>query len=202
MQDKKIDKPRMTDSRVSIFAYMREFMRYPRNVGSFAESGLALSKAMAQAANASDNGIFVEFGPGTGVITMQLLAHGVSPTQFMLVEFNPIFAAKLRKRFPLVKVIEGDAWQIETLMAQHFPDQKCAAIVSSLPLLNFPEKQRSVLMKAVAAALDPRHGRFVQFSYGLKKPVEPEDGFSVSRTGWILKNLPPARVWVYSRRMA
>jgi phosphatidylethanolamine/phosphatidyl-N-methylethanolamine N-methyltransferase len=187
----------MTDSRFSVFAYLREFRRYPRNVGSFAESGIKLSTAMAKSVNASNGGIIVEFGPGTGVITAQLLAHGVPPSQLMLVEFNPTFAASLRVRFPQLKIIEGDAWQIETLMQKHFPGKKCAAIVSGLPLLNFPMGQRSALMKAIANVLEPRHGRFVQFSYGPKMPAKPEEGFSVFRTGWIVKNIPPARVWVY-----
>jgi phosphatidylethanolamine/phosphatidyl-N-methylethanolamine N-methyltransferase len=189
----------MPNTRVSNFAYLREFIRHPRKVGSFAESGRALSSAMAKAAHVSDSGIVVEFGPGTGVITAQLLAHGVSAKKLMLVEFSPTFARKLRKRFPLVKVIDGDAWKIESLMAQHFPDQKCAAIASGLPLLNFSIEQRSNLMKAVAAVLEPGQGRFVQFSYGLKMPAAPESNFSVTRTPWILKNIPPARVWTYSR---
>jgi phosphatidylethanolamine/phosphatidyl-N-methylethanolamine N-methyltransferase len=189
----------MNESRVSVSAYLREFMRYPRNVGSFAESGIDLSTAMAKSVNASNGGIVVEFGPGTGVITAQLLAHGVSPSQLMLVEFNPAFAASLRARFPQLKIIEGDAWKIESLMQQNFPGKKCAAIVSGLPLLNFPLEQRASLMKAITKVLEPQNGRFVQFSYGPKMPAKPEDGFSVFRTGWILKNIPPARVWVYLR---
>jgi phosphatidylethanolamine/phosphatidyl-N-methylethanolamine N-methyltransferase len=192
----------MKDSRISVFAYLREFMRQPRNVGSFAESGIDLSTAMAKSVNASQGGIVVEFGPGTGVITAQLLAHGVPSSQLMLVEFNPTFAANLRSRFPGLKIVEGDAWEIESLMRQHFPNKKCAAIVSGLPLLNFPMESRSALMKAIANVLEPLHGRFVQFSYGPKMPAKPEIGFSVFRSGWIVKNIPPARVWVYLRHTA
>ena len=186
-------------AKISLLDYLGEFRRSPRTIGSFAESGAQLSRAMAKAANVKQGGIVVEFGPGTGVITAQLLAQGIAPAQLLLIEFNPKFAANLRLRFPLVKVLQGDAWQIEKIMAENFPGKTCAAIVSSLPLLNFPKTQRSTLMTAIDRVLDPVHGRFVQFSYGLKMPVECGCGFSTSRSKWILKNVPPARVWLYER---
>ncbi len=186
-------------AKISLLDYLGEFRRSPRTIGSFAESGAQLSCAMAKAANVKQGGIVVEFGPGTGVITAQLLAQGIAPAQLLLIEFNPKFAANLRLRFPLVKVLQGDAWQIEKIMAENFPGKTCAAIVSSLPLLNFPKAQRSTLMSAIDRVLDPVHGRFVQFSYGLKMPVESGCRFSTSRSRWILKNVPPARVWLYER---
>ena len=189
----------MANAKISLLDYLREFKQSPRSIGSFAESGVQLSAAMAKTADVKPHEIIVEFGPGTGVITAQLLAEGVRPAQLLLVEFSAKFAANLQIRFPHLKIIHGDAWQIETIMAEHFPGQKCAAIVSSLPLLDFPKPMRSSLMQAVDKVLDPVAGRFVQFSYGLKVPVESPLGFSASRSKWIFKNVPPARVWLYKR---
>ena len=189
----------MANAKISLLDYLREFKRSPRSIGSFAESGVQLSVAMAKTANIKPDEIVVEFGPGTGVITAQLLAQGVKPAQLLLVEFSAKFAANLQTRFPHLKIIHGDAWQIEALMATHFPGQKCGAIVSSLPLLNFPKSSRSSLMSAIDRVLDPLNGRLVQFSYGLKIPVEPPASFSVSPSKWIFKNVPPARVWLYER---
>ena len=157
---------------------------------------------MAKAAHVKPDEIVLEFGPGTGVITAQLLAQGVLPSQLLLIEFNAKFAANLRVRFPHLNILQGDAWQIEKIMAEHFPGKKCSAIVSSLPLLNFPKAQRALLMAAVDRVLDPVHGRFVQFSYGLKSPIELGNTFTQSRSKWIVKNVPPARVWLYKRHIA
>ena len=192
----------MANAKISLLDYLREFKQSPRSIGSFAESGTQLSTAMASAAHVKPDEIVVEFGPGTGVITAQLLAQGVLPSQLLLIEFNAKFAANLRMRFPHLNILQGDAWQIEKIMAEHFPGQKCSAIVSSLPLLNFPKAQRALLMAAVDRVLDPVHGRFVQFSYGLKSPIELGDKFTQSRSKWIVKNVPPARVWLYKRQIA
>ena len=188
--------------KITVLDYLSEFRRSPRSIGSFAESGPQLSAAMAKAANFKLGDIVVEFGPGTGVITAQLLAHGVSPSQLLLIEFNQKFVNILRMRFPHLTILHADAWQIEKILEKHFPEKKCAAIVSSLPLLNFPKSQRVELMAAVDRALDPEHGRFVQFSYGLKRPVEAASGFTASPSKWIIKNVPPARVWTYVRHKA
>ena len=192
----------MANAKISLLDYLREFKQSPRSIGSFAESGAQLSAAMAKAAHVKPSEVVVEFGPGTGVITAQLLAQGVLPSQLLLIEFNAKFAANLRMRFPHLNILQGDAWQIEKIMAEHFPGQKCSAIVSSLPLLNFPKAQRALLMAAVDRVLDPVHGRFVQFSYGLKSPIELGDKFTQSRSKWIVKNVPPARVWLYKRQIA
>ena len=135
----------MANAKISLLDYLREFKQSPRSIGSFAESGAQLSTAMAQIADVKPDEVVVEFGPGTGVITAQLLAQGVLPTQLLLVEFNAKFAANLQMRFPQLKILQGDAWQIEKIMAEHFPGQTCSAIVSSLPLLNFPKAQRAAL---------------------------------------------------------
>ena len=51
-----------------------------------------------------------------------------------------------------------------------------------------------------AFELLPPGAPFIQFSYALVPPIAPEpELFSVERSGWILKNLPPARVWVYRK---
>ncbi len=192
----------MANAKISLLDYLREFKQSPRSIGSFAESGAQLSAAMAKAAHVKPDEIVVEFGPGTGVITAQLLAQGVLPSQLLLIEFNAKFAANLRMRFPQLNILQGDAWQIEKIMAEHFPGKKCSAIVSSLPLLNFPKAQRALLMAAVDRVLDPVHGRFVQFSYGLKSPIELGNTFTQSRSKWIVKNVPPARVWLYKRHIA
>ena len=187
-------------AKISVLDYLREFRRNPRSIGSFAESGPMLSKAMAKASVASLDGIIVEFGPGTGVITAQLLAEGVAPNRLLLIEFHPLFAANLRQRFPQLKIVQGDAWKIEDILAEYFPHQKCCAVVSSLPLLNFPKVRREALMQVIDTILDPVCGRFVQFSYGLKIPLEPSANFTASCSKWILRNVPPARVWLYDRR--
>jgi phosphatidylethanolamine/phosphatidyl-N-methylethanolamine N-methyltransferase len=103
----------------------------------------------------------------------------------------------LKARFPLVRVIQGDAFDlVRTLEAHEFAP--FAAIVSGLPLLNFPHAARKSLMDGALARLAPG-APFIQFSYGLHSPVAPPAGYSVLRAAFVLANVPPARVWVYRK---
>jgi phosphatidylethanolamine/phosphatidyl-N-methylethanolamine N-methyltransferase len=72
------------------------------------------------------------------------------------------------------------------------------AVVSSLPLLNFPLAARGKLIGDIFARLAPG-APLVQFSYGFHSPVVPPPGASVTRAAVIWLNLPPARVWVYRK---
>jgi phosphatidylethanolamine/phosphatidyl-N-methylethanolamine N-methyltransferase len=73
-----------------------------------------------------------------------------------------------------------------------------AAIVSGLPLLNFPHAARTQLMEGALARL-ARGAPLIQFSYGLHPPVKPPAGYTVHRAAFVLLNVPPARVWVYRK---
>ena len=79
-------------------------------------------------------------------------------------------------------------------------DGPVAAVVSSLPLRNQPERDRLTLLSQAFAVLEPG-GSFVQFTYGIASPMPLRPGHrpcfeaEVSPPVWL--NLPPARVWVY-----
>jgi phosphatidylethanolamine/phosphatidyl-N-methylethanolamine N-methyltransferase len=138
----------------------------------------------------------LELGPGTGVFTESLIQHGVRPERIIAVEYDTDFAERVRERCPGVNVIKGDAFDLATALSG-LNGTGYAAIVSGVPLLNWPLQARQALIGDVLNRLQPR-APFVQFSYGLAPPVLPPDGFTVRRAAVIWANLPPARVWVYT----
>lgn len=183
---------------ISSFRYLREMLLSPRRTGSVAESGRALARAMADAVDPGLPGTVVELGPGPGAITEALLDRGVIASRLLLIEANPTFVAHLRRRFPKVRVVEGDAWRVKDILAETVGDTTCAAIVSGLPLLNFPVERRLQLLETVLGLVARQSGAFVQFSYGFHPPITPSATIRVNRSRWILRNIPPARVWTYT----
>jgi phosphatidylethanolamine/phosphatidyl-N-methylethanolamine N-methyltransferase len=150
---------------------------------------------MVHAAGPALTGRVLELGAGTGVFTRALLRSGVSPDRLTLVEFDPVFAARLRRRFPGVRVLEADVFSPQTIEAVGQYD----AILSGLPLLNFAPEQavgliRELLARASAGA------SFIQFTYGRRAPVPPPSGVETCRIGRVWRNLPPATVWAYRLR--
>src|SRR5436190_11451695 len=177
--------------------FLRGLIERPKNVGAIAPSSPALARAIAAQVDPKVEGPVLELGPGTGVVTEALIARGIAPERITAIEYDPEFAHMVRQRFPGVHVIEGDAFNLVHTLGRD-RDTPFAAIVSGLPLLNFPPHKRANLIEGALSRLKPG-APFVQFSYGLTQPAVAPKDFSVHRAALVWKNLPPARVWVYRR---
>ena len=181
--------------------FLRQFVESPKAVGSFVPSGDRLAEAMVKGLVPCE-GLVVELGPGTGVFTRRLLAHGVAPENLMLVEFHSVFASRLRKEFPDVEIAEGDAADLEDMLAERrLP--KASLIVSSLPFRNIPPAIATSIVMAMGQSL-ALGGTIVQFTYRLLPPLAPEDALRAGLVGrrqeLVLANFPPAFVWHYDKR--
>lgn len=141
----------------------------------------------------------LELGPGTGAITKAILEAGVRPDRLVCVEYNSSFLVHLQKTFKDVTFIHGNAFDLKASLGDQ-AGQKFAAVLSGLPLLNFPIEARQMLVRD-CVELVPEGFPFVQLCYGLKAPVSAQKGaFSASPTKWVLGNIPPARFWVYRKQ--
>ncbi len=174
--------------------FLRALIARPKKVGAIAPSSPALAQAIAAQIDPLA-GPVLEVGPGTGIITEAILARGVPPAHLTLIEYDEDFARHNAARFAGVHVIQGDAAQLEQTLAGR-ETVLFGAIVSGIPLLNFPAPWRQGYMEGLAARLAPG-APLIQFSYGTHAPVVPPPGHSVVRAAMVWANFPPARVWVY-----
>ena len=183
----------------ALINFLTGWIRNPKTVGAIAPSGPALSRTMAGLVDPSVEGPIVELGPGTGPVTAALLERGIHPSRLVLVEYDKDFCVTLRNKFPSVNVVQGDAFALDATLQGH-AGAPVAAVVSSLPLLNFAQEQRQALIESAMRLLRPR-SPFIQFTYGANSPLPVESHLyetSASRRIWW--NLPPARVWTYRAR--
>ncbi|WP_407048936.1 class I SAM-dependent methyltransferase [Methyloraptor flagellatus] len=179
------------------FRFFRTWLDKPLTTGAVAPSSPALAKLMASYIDPSLPGSVVELGPGTGVVTTAIIER-VAPSRVVSIEYNPEFCTLLRRRFPAVTFVQGDAYGLSRTLGDA-AETPLAAVVSSLPLFTRPLPERVRLLEEAFDLLAPG-APFIQFSYALVPPVPPEAGrFELERSGWIVMNLPPARVWVYRR---
>ena len=135
--------------------FLRALIARPKSIGAIFPSSPALAEAIARQIDPAA-GPVLELGPGTGVVTA-ILARGIAPERLTLVEYDEEFARHLAARFAGVHVVQGDAFDLDRTLAR----QPFGAIVSCLPLLNFPMAQRLAFMDGVGSpasarrALDP-----------------------------------------------
>ena len=172
--------------------FFRALLARPRKVGAFAPSGPHLARAMA--AQIQVDGPVLELGPGSGSLTAGILER-VPASQLTCIEYDHDLCQLLKTRFHGVQVIHGDAFHLEHTLGHSEP---FAAIISGLPLLNFPMAERQRLMETAMARLLPG-GVFAQFSYGLGPSVPAPAGCTVTRAATVWANVPPARVYVYRK---
>lgn len=181
--------------------FIRSWFENPTVAGAVSPSGRYLARRMARYVDLHVQGPIVELGPGTGAITEALMRRGIPPARLHLVEFDRSFCRLLARRFPGVHILQGDAYRLGERL-KGVLDAPAAAVVSSLPLLMKPERQRCALLAEAFEHMAP-DAPFVQFTYGPVSPI-PRDKYTgpaftaeVSAPVWL--NLPPARVWVYRR---
>jgi phosphatidylethanolamine/phosphatidyl-N-methylethanolamine N-methyltransferase len=180
--------------------FLREWIANPQRTGAVAPSSPQLGAAMARWLPRDPESHVLELGPGTGAVTDALLKHGLREDRLIGIEKNPALAKILRKRFPQARLITGDAWDLDTLLAE-LPQrvESVGAVISSLPLLNFPKEQADALAQKIRAVLETR-GRWVQYSYHITKDrSRGGDHFRLISSRIVWFNLPPARVSVYQK---
>jgi phosphatidylethanolamine/phosphatidyl-N-methylethanolamine N-methyltransferase len=180
--------------------FIRSWIEKPLAIGAVAPSSRALARTMARYVDADAPGPVIELGPGTGPVTEALIDRGIAPERLILVEYDRDFCRLLRARFPSATVVQGDAYGLRRVLdgVVHEP---AAAVVSGLPLVTKPMLTRLRLMSDAFAVMAPA-GPFVQFTYAVMPPIPTGyNGVEAESSELVWLNLPPARVWVYRRRL-
>ena len=183
--------------------FIRQWVENPRLIGAVSPSGPALAKAMASYVDLKKEGPIIELGPGTGPVTQALLARGIAPERLVIVEYEQGFCHLLAERYPGVQIVQGDAYSLKNTLQNKLSAQPIT-VVSSLPLLVRPERDRVELLHQAFELMGP-DGLFIQFTYGLTKSPMPMHAHSITGayvgkgSAPILLNIPPARVWRYRK---
>jgi phosphatidylethanolamine/phosphatidyl-N-methylethanolamine N-methyltransferase len=178
--------------------FFRTWLQKPGPIGAVLPSGKALAHAMARVVDPHIKGPIIELGPGTGPVTEALVARGIDAGRLVLVEFDDNFCRLLRGRYPVATIVQGDAYKLARLLKEILPEPG-AAVLSGLPLFSKPLSTRLRLVDEAFGLLAPK-APFVQFTYAAVSPIPTSlEGVIAHGSEPIWANVPPARVWVYSK---
>lgn len=187
----------MSHHRPSLRLFLSEMARRPKLIGAIWPSSPALGRAMADCLPQNLEAPVLELGPGTGIVTAELLAAGLPQERLVAVEKSEKLADYLATRFPRSRIIAGDALQLESLLA----GEKFAAVISSLPLKIFAPHQVEMLSRQIENLLLPG-APWVQFSYHIINGHAPAKTFRSIDSRIVWANFPPAKVSVYQPHSA
>ncbi len=170
----------------------------PKRVGAILPTSAYTARRMASLINPRSGLPVLELGPGTGVITKAILQRGVPAKDLVAIEYSSDFYEHLTQHYPDVRFINGDAFDLDRTLGE-LKDQQFDAVISGIPLLNFPMQARIDLLESLLDRMAP--GRpVVQISYGPVSPIvaRPER-YHIQHFDFVVRNIPPAQLWVYRR---
>ncbi len=166
-------------------------------------SSQALAEAMAEQVDTARAGNVVELGAGTGIVTAALLDAGLAPNRLAIIERDRKMHQLLERRFPGAHTLLGDAVELKALL-DFYRLHPVHTVVSSLPLLSLPASVRFTILEQVFDVL-PADGALIQYTYGLTSPIPRKElrvlDIQGEPLGRIWKNIPPARVWRFTRAL-
>lgn len=180
--------------------FSRELFANPRNIGAACPSSPVLAGRMAKTVVRNNDSYVVEVGAGTGSITSALLKHSVSHDRLIVLEHSASMVTLLRKRFPKVNIIQGDAGNLDRILECDLGilPRNVSHVVSSLPLKSIPGEHARKIANVIQDLVQGG-SRLVQFTYDLRGGSK--DWYHRLRhvnCSYVWLNFPPARVDLYA----
>ena len=181
---------------------LKQFLLHPVQVGAVAPSGPVLCRELVGWLDAGKASAIAELGPGTGVVTAEIMRQISGNTKFFAVELDPEIFQALQKNMPQLKLYNANACDLLDLCAREGVAE-LDAVVSGLPWASFPENLQRKLLQAVVGSLK-KGGRFSTFAYlqGMAMPggkrfrkLLSEYFTQVEFSPVIWRNFPPAVVY-------
>lgn len=171
----------------------------PKSVGAILPTSAVTARRMASVINPASGLPVLELGPGTGIITKAIIERGVAAENIVSIEYSTDFYQHLKRTIPGVNFINGDAFDLDTTIGD-WKDRKFDAVISAIPMLSFPMEKRIALLEDLLDRMPP--GRpVVQITYSPVSPIDARpDRFHIRHLDFVVRNIPPAQLWVYSRR--
>ncbi|HLS56667.1 MAG TPA: methyltransferase type 12 [Zeimonas sp.] len=175
-------------------AFLKGFLRDPRDVGSVIPSSRFLERRMVRMAGVAQAESVIELGPGTGGTTRAILAAMPASATLLAIELDPMFADHVRTIDDRRLIVhQGSAEHLAELIAAHRL-RPPNAILSGIPFSTMPEDVGTRIIEAIRDVLAPG-GCFVAYQFrgavaDRARPILGEPEVSPE-----FLNIPPMRVY-------
>lgn len=173
----------------------KRFLKRPMQVAYIVPSSKALIKRVTAKFDFSQPRIIVEFGPGEGCQTREILKRMHPESRLILFELDPEFTTHLEKQFrnePRVEILNTDAQLLPKALAErNIPH--CDYVLSGIPLSLLEINKKRDLLASVYESLAPEpHSAFI--IYQVTNELRDRghcDHFTRVESEYCLQNIPP-----------
>jgi phospholipid N-methyltransferase len=134
-------------------------------LGSIIPSSRFLIRQLLAPVDWSRARLLVEFGPGVGVITREILKQMHPDATLIAIELNPDFVMHLRTAIddPRLVVIQGSAAGVDEAVRQSGAS-RANYVISGIPFSTLPADEREIILNKTRAVLDPQ-GLFLVYQF-------------------------------------
>lgn len=177
------------------FLFFRNFFRHPRMLGSIIPSSRFLIKQLLEPIDWDKAKVIVEYGPGVGGITAEILRRMRPDARLIAIEMNPDFVSFLNKtlvdeRFTVVEASAADVNEIMKKLGL----AKADYIISGIPLGSMPQAVRETILHKTREALAPG-ASFLVFQFTTRVAPDLKRVFRYVKRKFEPLNILPAHLF-------
>lgn len=152
--------------RDQLLLFARNFFKHPLMLGSLIPSSRYLIAHLLRQMDWPRTRVVVEYGPGVGTITSEVLRRMPADGTLVAIEMNEEFVEYLREALPdpRLHVVHGSAEDVAAVLAR-LGCGPADYVISGIPFSTMPEDVRERILHATRSALRPDGAMLVyQFS--------------------------------------
>lgn len=179
----------------SLFLFARNFLKHPTMLGWPLPSSRFLIDEVLKWVDWSRAKVIVEYGPGIGCFTTEILRRMRPDATLVAVETNADFVRYLREILddPRLHLIHDSATEIQRLLAQ-LGCGKADYVITGIPFKTVSEEVRQGIMRGTTSVLQP-HGACLVYNFSSRVRPYLEKTFGRVQRDFELLNILPARLY-------
>jgi phospholipid N-methyltransferase len=188
--------------RRQLLLFASNFLKHPRMLGSLIPSSRFLIEEVLQAVDWANARVIVEYGPGVGTFTAELLRRMRPDASLIAIETNTDFVRYLRSSMhdPRLQIVQESALRTDKVL-RDLGHVKADYVISGVPLGSMPPELRRGILNTTHSVLDPR-GRFLVYQFTTRVLPDLQRIFRLVERRFEPLNILPAQVFFCQPRSA
>ena len=183
--------------------FIYQFLNKPKTVGAITPSSKHLTKKILSFVDFKKEGlVLLEYGPGTGPFTSEIVKYLKPTDQLIVIELNPKFATDLKEKFKdykNVKIHEDCVANTQKILDKE-GIKKVDYIISGIPFSSLPKDVTEDILINTKSIMS-NTTLFLTFQYSKFKKESFEKYFEIIDVKFVFRNIPSAFVFCMKKQV-